>query len=518
MNFRFIAKQLGLLMLVLSGVLLGLAVSFFVTEAVLGHDVSAAARRALLISGAFGVAIGGAMWLVARQASPNMGRRDALLLVAATWIFGAAFCGLPFLLWAHMPGSHAAADHPFRSMINCYFEAMSGLTTTGATVMVDIEAVPRSLLLWRGFTQWLGGLGIVVLFVAVLPTLGVGGKKLFRIEAPGPSPEGLQPQIRHTARVLLYIYLALTGAEILALWLITPMGLYDAVCHTMATLATGGFSTFNASLGHYDSSAVDVVVIVFMILAGVNFGLYFALIRRKFGAVWRDPELRTYAVLLVAGSVIIVVSLLERPITMTTGQTINGTPLVAIREGVFTTVSIATTTGFCTSDFNLWPFTAKAVLVALMFIGGSAGSTAGGIKVIRLWIAFKVMWSEIERAFRPHVVRPVRVGKNIIDDELKLTTLAYVLGFVLLFAVGSGGVMVAEQWAGHAQCDYETAASASVACLCTIGPGLSLVGAIENYGWMTPASKVMLSLLMALGRLEVFALIVLIAPRFWGGD
>ncbi|MHC4273464.1 MAG: TrkH family potassium uptake protein [Planctomycetota bacterium] len=524
MNLRYVLKQLGLLLLVLSAILVGVAAIFFVAQAVLKHDVSRASMQALFITGLIGILAGGGAWLLTRKTPAHLGRREALLLVAVSWIAGAAFAALPFFLWAHLPGSDAPDGHPFRSFVDCYFEAMSGLTTTGATILAgdpttgwDIESVPPGLLLWRAFTQWLGGLGIVVLFVAVLPSLGVGAKRLFQVEAPGPSPEGLQPQIRQTARVLLYIYLALTGAEILALWA-ARMPFFDAVCHTFTTLATGGFSTRNASTGAFDSVAIDIIVIFFMVLAGVNFSLYFALMRRRFGKVLRDPELRTYAVLLTVGSLVIVLSLLGTSITTTTGETIPASAGPALRHGVFTTVSVATTTGYCTADFSAWPFLAKAVLILLMFIGGSAGSTAGGIKVIRIWIMVKVMLSEIEHVFRPSVIRPVRVGRSIIDDRLKLGTVCYVLGIVLLFTLGSGAVMLLEQLESSSACDFTTAASASVACLCTIGPGLARVGAIENYGWMTPYSKMVLCTLMALGRLEVFALVVLLTPRFWRGD
>jgi trk system potassium uptake protein TrkH len=523
MNLRYVLKQLGLLLLVLSMILVGVAAVFFVGQAVLKHGVSRAAMQALFNTGLIGLLVGGGAWLLTRKTPPHFGRREALLLVAVSWLAGAAFAALPFFLWAHLPGSDAPDEHPFRSFVNCYFEAMSGLTTTGATILAgdpatgwDIEAVPRSLLLWRAFTQWLGGLGIVVLFVAVLPSLGVGGKRLFQVEAPGPAPEGLQPQIRQTARVLLYIYLALTAAEILALWA-ARMPFFDAVCHTFTTLATGGFSTRNSSTGAFDSAAVDIIVIVFMILAGVNFSLYFALIRRRFGKVLRDPELRTYVVLLTAGSLVIVLSLLGTTVMTTTGETEPASAGPAVRHGIFTTVSIATTTGYCSADYNGWPFLAKAMLITLMFIGGSAGSTAGGIKVIRIWVALKVMLSEIEHVFRPSVIRPVRLGKSIIDDQLKLGTVSYVLGVVLLFALGSVAVMLLERLNPGGSCDYTTAASASVASLCTIGPGLGKVGAIENYGWMTPYSKMVLCMLMVLGRLEVFALVVLLSPRFWRG-
>lgn len=517
MNFRYVLKQLGLLLLVLSGVLLAMGFVFYVVEALLHHDVQPAARWAVAASGLIGGLLGLGLWWTGRKAGGHLGRREALLLVAVSWLVGAAFAGLPFFLWAHWPGTDAAPDHPFRNFYDCYFESMSGLTTTGATILSDIESVPPSLLLWRAFTQWIGGLGIVVLFVAVLPSLGVGGKRLFQIEAPGLAPEGLQPQIHQTARVLLYIYLALTAAEILAL-LVAGMSFFDAVCHTFTTIATAGFSTRNGSIGAYDSLAIDIILIVFMVLSAVNFGLYFALLRRRYGTVLRDPELRTYLILLAAGATVISLCLLRHSITLTTGDPIPVGTASAIRYGVFTTVAIGTTTGYTNCDFDTWPFAAKAVLVALMFIGGSAGSTAGGIKVIRIWIAFKILLSEIERVFRPHVVRPVRVGRAVVDDQLKLATISYILGIVVLFAVGSFAVMVFERFNPATTCDYTTAAGASIACLFTIGPGLAQVGAIENYGWMTPYSKMLLALWMALGRLEVFAIIVLLTPRFWRED
>ncbi|TDJ57271.1 MAG: TrkH family potassium uptake protein [Planctomycetota bacterium] len=518
MNIRYVVKQLGLLLLALSAALLAVAIVFYVIEALLRHDVEPTARWAIFVSGLVGAAIGTGLWLLGgKKAGRHLGRKEALLLVAFSWMAGAAFAALPYLLWAHWPGTDAAADHPFRNFADCYFEAMSGLTTTGATILTDIEAVPRSLLLWRAFTQWIGGIGIVVLFVAVLPSLGVGGKRLFQIEAPGPASEGLQPQIRQTARVLLYIYLGLTAVQILAL-LIAGMTLFDSVCHTFTTIATAGFSTRNGSIGAFDSRAIEIVLVVFMVLAGVNFGLYFALLRRRYGTVLRDPELRTYLILLVGGATVISLCLLRQSMTLVTGDAIPVGTGSAIRYGVFTTASIATTTGYTTANFDTWPFAAKATLVLLMFVGGSAGSTAGGIKVIRIWIAFKVMLAEIEHVFRPNVVRPVRVGRTVLDDQLKLGTITYVLGILLLFAVGSLGVMILEQFNTDTTCDYATAAAASLSSLCTIGPGFAGVGPADNYGWMTPWTKMLLSLWMALGRLEVFALIVLLTPRFWRED
>ena len=470
-----------------------------------------APMMAFALSGLIGAAVGGVMSLLSRYEKKTMGRREALLLVALSWLLGALLSALPFFLWAWLE-KPADPGHPFHEYINCYFEAMSGLTTTGATILSKMSDLPHSIHLWRAFTHWVGGLGIVVLFVAVLPSLGVGGKRLYRVEAPGPSPEGVHPQIHDTARVLWYIYLGLTVAEIVALR-IAGMSWFDATCHTFGTLATGGFSTKDYSVGQFNSVAIDVIIIVFMVLAGLNFGLYYHLIQRKFKNVFGDVELRLYLGLLLVAGIIISLTLWNQPIRLTTGEEVGPSAGEAVRQGMFTTVSIQTTTGFCTADFNGWPFLARAILILLMFIGGSAGSTSGGIKVIRIWIAFRAILGQIEQAFRPSVVRPLKVGRTPIDTDMKYNTVAYVLGVIVLFALGSVLIMLFEP-ESH-ECDYGTAATASIATLCTIGPGLGKVGAVENYGWFTPGSKLVLTLLMLLGRLEIFAVIVLFTPRFW---
>lgn len=516
MNYRIVATQLGVLSVLLSVILLTMAAIALTIEWWRLERVDNAAVAALLITGGAGLLAGGTLWFFGRRGSRFLGRREALLLVASSWIGGALLGALPFWIWAQLrfaPGD----DHPFRSLVSCYFESMSGLTTTGATVLAEVEALPPSLLVWRALTHWLGGLGIVVLFVAVLPGLGVGGKRLFQIESPGPSPEGLQPHVRETARWLWFIYLGLTVLEIAALWIFTPMDGFEAVCHTFATLATGGFSTMNASIGAYHSTpAVDVIVIIFMVLAGVNFGLYYRLCRGKLGSVLQDVELRVYLVVLGAGAVLVCSALLisAQPILLTSGVSVPAGVGEVLRQGLFTTVSIQTTTGFCTSDFNLWPVLARAVLILLMFVGGCSGSTAGGIKIIRVWVAFKVLWMQVEQVFRPHVVRPVQVGRATVELELRLAVLAYVLIIALFFAGGTIAILLLEQLGGQ-PCDLTTAASACAATLCNVGPGLAQVGAVENYGWFTAPAKLLMCLLMALGRLEVFAIIVLFSRRFW---
>jgi len=440
-----------------------------------------------------------------------MGRREALLLVSSGWFIGAAVAGLPFFIWAKMCSTTA---HPFQSMINCYFEAMSGLTTTGATILTDISTIPAPILFWRAMIQWLGGIGIIVLFVAILPSLGVGGKKLFRVEAPGPDPEGVRPHIRETARILWLLYLGITIVQIIA-YRLAGMQWFDASCHAMTTLATGGFSTENASIGSFDSRLIDIITIVFMVIAGANFGLYYAVVKGKLHVLWSDPEFRFYLLLLAGGSFIVIFSLIGsgQSLPTTTGVMKHASGGDVITQGLFTVVSQQTTTGFATANFDTWPLAAKGVILLLMFIGGCSGSTGGGIKVIRVWIALKIMCSELERAFRPNVVRPLKVGKSAIDHEMKLATIAFTLGLILLFVAGAGSIMILES--GNPDCDVATAATASLATICTVGPGLAKVGAIQNYAWFTDASKVVLCILMAIGRLEIFAVLVLISPRFW---
>ena len=517
MNYRFVVSRLGLLGCLLSAVLLLVPALFVGIDAWQRQSVNPDAAAAMFLTGLGGLLVGGVTWYFSRRGSRFLGRKEALLLVSAGWILGALLAAFPFWIWAHFHFNTNQA-HPFHSLLNCYFESMSGLTTTGATVLSDIESIPNSLLLWRSITHWLGGLGIVVLFVAVLPGLGVGGKRLFQIESPGPAPEGLQPHIRETARWLWFIYLGLTVAEIAALWLFTPMSGFHAICHTFATLATGGFSTMNASIGaYYRTPAVDIIVITFMVLAGINFGLYYRLCRGKLGPVLRDVELRVYFAVLAAGVLLVcgAVAISSEPVFLTTGKPVPSSIGESLRQSLFTTVSLQTTTGFCTADFDRWPFFAKTVLILLMFVGGSSGSTAGGIKIIRIWVAFKVLCAEIEHVFRPYVVRPVRIGLSVIDSEMRLSVVVYVLGIVLLFGVGTVAIVLAEECNHTSNCDFTTAATASLATLCNVGPGLAGVGPVVNYDWFSAPSKFVMCLLMLLGRLEVFTILVLFSRTFW---
>jgi len=353
-----------------------------------------------------------------------------------------------------------------------------------------------------------------VLFVAVFPALGVGGKRLFRIESPGPVPEGVRPKIGETARVLWLIYLMLTVVEA-ALLRLLGMTWFEALCHTFATLATGGFSTRNASVGHYDSVAIEGVIIVFMILAGVNFGLYYRMAGGRWSAVFHDRELRVYLLIIMAATCLVVASIGWGAIETTRGEQVGSSLGSAVRHGLFQVVALQTTTGFCTAEFDHWPFVAKCILLMLMFIGASGGSTGGGIKVVRIMMAAKIMWAELEKVFRPNVIRPIRVGRSAIDPDLKLATMVYLCLVLFLFAAGTILIMVCQT---GTDIDIATGATASAATLNNIGPGLAGVSATANYDWFTPQAKIVMSLLMVLGRLEVYAVFVLFMPRFWRSE
>lgn len=458
-----------------------------------------------------GVAAGLFCLQIGRGSGGQLGRREALLLVALSWLVGAALSALPFRFWAAFYAIPLRQDPAFASWVNCYFEAMSGLTTTGATVLSKVSSLPDGLLFWRAFTHWLGGLGIVVLFVSVFPNLGVGGKRLFKIEATGPSAGGVTPRIQETARLLWYIYLGLTTAEILALRFVGDMSWFRSITHTFATLATGGFSTVNESIGGF-KPIIHWIVIVFMVLAGINFGIYHQILRGRWRQCLRSTELRAYLLILLTAAIIISIDIHGTSYPDTAGFVGVRTGERVARDAVFQVVSMQTTTGFCTADFNQWSFLSKFILIVLMFVGGCGGSTGGGIKVIRILTAAKVMWAELERTFRPNVVRPIHIGENTIDDQQRLGIVSYVLGIVFLFCIGSVFLMVSERSNGI---NGITATTASIAMLNNIGPGLARVGALENYAWFSDTGKLFMCLLMAVGRLEVFAILVIFMPRFW---
>ena len=434
--------------------------------------------------------IGGILlYLPVKNQKKELRLRDGFLVVVLFWTVLGIFGGLPFYL----------ADTPDLSITDAVFESISGLTTTGATVIVGLDHLPHSLLFYRQEIQWLGGMGIIVLAVAVLPMLGIGGMQLFRAETPGPVKDNkLTPRITETAKALWYIYLGLTVACGIAYW-VAGMELFDAVAHAFSTVAIGGFSTHDASMGYYNNTAIELIAVVFMLLSGINFAIHFGAIRhRTLRPYWRDSEFKTYIGVLAVVSVITIGYLLiNHTFTSTTES---------IVTGLFHVVSIGTTTGFTTAEYYSWPGFLPVLLLYVSFIGGCSGSTGGGIKVIRILLLVKQGARELKRLVHPNAQIAVKIGKKPLPEKV----LEAVWGFFAAYFAISALMILLLMASGL---DQETAFSAVAACLNNLGPGLGDVG--QNFASINDFAKWILCLAMLLGRLEIFTLLVLFTPAFW---
>ncbi len=435
------------------------------------------------------VAAGALVWWPARRERRELKLRDGFLVVVLFWSVLGVAGSVPLLL----------AEAPAVSPVDAVFESVSALTTTGATVLTGLDGLPRSILFYRQQLQWLGGMGIIVLAVAVLPMLGVGGMQLYRAEAPGPVKDHrLTPRIAETAKALWYIYLALTVACMAAYWLAGMDG-FDALAHAFSTVAIGGFSTHDASLGYFDSPGVEAVAVVFMLLAGMNFALHFLAWRgRSLRAYLEDAEWRAY-LFIIGGVTVLVVLYLHYTDTSASLQH-------ALREGVFQTVSVATTTGFTTRDFSHWPAFLPVLLIFLSFVGGCAGSTGGGMKVIRVLLLFKQGVRETRRLIHPNATLLVKIGRTSLEDRVVESVWGFFSAYVFVFVV----FMLLMMATGM---DQVTAFSAVAATLNNLGPGLGAVAA--NYAAIDDAQKLILSVAMLMGRLEIFTLLVVLSPGFW---
>jgi trk system potassium uptake protein TrkH len=417
----------------------------------------------------------------------SLAHKDGFLIVALVWVLAPACGSLPYLFYGALP-----------HFTDAFFESISGFTTTGATVISGLDDLPHGILFWRSMTQWLGGMGIIVLSIAILPLLGVGGMQLYKAELPSPVKDKITPRVTETARTLWIVYIIISTVEFILL-LFGGMDTFNAICHTFSTMSTGGFSTSDASIGQFHSSYIDGIITVFMFIAGVNFTLHYILLTGNIRPLLQNSEFRFYSAIVIAAILIVMVDL-RCHLLDTVGS--------SIRYSSFQVVSILTTTGFTTANFDNWPVLSKTIILILMFFGGSAGSTAGGIKCLRILLILKQGYLELYRLIHPHAVKAVKLGKRIVYPE----TMASIWGFFILYLAVT---IIAFILLSSLGLDIMTAFSAVVATIGNIGPGFGMINAASTYADIPAAGKWILSFLMIVGRLEIYTVIILLIPEFW---
>ncbi|UII21847.1 TrkH family potassium uptake protein [Fulvivirga ligni] len=478
-NIKLILNILGIL-LVFNGVFMLLCVPFSLYYRESWWHLTA--------SGFITAAVGGLMVLgTHKNTNKELKKKDGYLIVTLGWLIMSFFGTIPYLLSESIP-----------DLTNAFFETISGYTTTGASILNNIEGVPKGILFWRSLTQWIGGMGIIVLAVAILPILGIGGMQLFVAEAPGISPDKMKPRIKEVAKRLWFIYLGLTAAETLLLAL-GGMTFYDAINHSLTTMATGGFSTKNASVAYYESAYIQYVIIIFMFLAGTNFTITYFGLKGKFRKVWDNEEFRNYLYITVILSVCISFFVFS--------SKWEGFEK-SFRDSLFQVVSVITTTGFVSADYTAWAPFLTIIFFLLMFTGASAGSTAGGIKIVRHTLLFKNSFLEMKRQLHPSAIIPVRLNGMAVSRDITYNVLAFIMIYLLVYGVG----VFLLSFTGE---EFDTALGAVATCLGNIGPGLGAVGPVDNFYNITPFGKWLLSFLMLLGRLELFTVLMLFNKNFW---
>ena len=480
MNRRLVINLLGAILLIEAAAMLP---AFLIALGYGDGDAPALAKSMALL-----LAAGLPMRLLARPEKHDLRAREGFLCVALAWVLLSAFGALPFVFSGVIP-----------NYINACFEAVSGFTTTGATKLTSFEGLPRGVMFWRSFTHWIGGMGVLVLTLALLPQMSGRTSHLVRAESPGPTLSKIVPKMGDTAKILYIMYFVLTMAEF-GLLMLCGMDAYDAAIHAMGTAGTGGFSNYGASVGAFDSAAVDGVITVFMLLFGINFALFYRLLTGGWRDVVRCEELRWYLCIFVVSTVFITCQLLPN---------YGGSALTSLRYASFQVASIMSTTGFATADFNLWPVATRMLILLLMFIGSCAGSTAGGMKVCRIGMLVKQGLRDVRHVFQPRKITVVRFeGKGV--DEMILKQIA-VFAFVYVAMVLLGGFLVSLE----GLYDVETNLTAALTCVSNVGPGLGSVGPVENFAGYGPFATIILSLLMLAGRLELFPILALFHPAMW---
>ena len=480
MHFQHILRFIGILVLFLGlSMAAPLLISFIYKD-----GITKPLFYAMLIT----TAIGAALFLFTKkEEDTHFNHRDGVAIVTLGWLAAGLVGAIPFLISGTIPG-----------FTNAYFESISGFTTTGASILADIEAVPEGIILWRSITQWFGGMGIIVLSIAILPFLGIGGMQLYKAEIPSPVVDKLKPRISDTAKTLWKVYILITGLEIIFLFG-GGMSLFEAVNHAFCTLPTGGFSPKNTSIGHYNNPYFDGVFIVFMLLAGINFSLHYRLIKGDFAIFGKDPECRVF---------LVIVGLFILMVTFNIHGIVYESFANAFRYAAFQVSSIVTTTGFATADFDLWPSFSKKILLLSMFLGAMAGSTGGGMKTMRIMLLAKHAYREIFRIIHPHAITTVKLGGRPVPADI----LSSIWGFFTLYL---GLFVIAALIMASLGLDLISAFSSVAACIFNIGPGLGLVGPAKNFLAVPLIGKWVLILCMLLGRLEIYTVIVLMMPEFW---
>ncbi|MCL8006689.1 TrkH family potassium uptake protein [Gelidibacter japonicus] len=491
-NYDIIFYFFGLLLLFNGGfMLLATLVSYIYDDGVTAN---------LFLSGLAVVLFGVILMVATKKHSKEMNKREGYMVVTFGWIVMAVSGALPYMVTEVIP-----------SFTSAFFETMSGYTTTGATIINDIEAVPKGILFWRSTTHWIGGMGIIVLAIAILPLLGIGGMQLFTAEAPGPSADKLHPRITDTAKRLWLIYFGYTAAETLLLKA-AGMSFFDAINHAMSTLSTGGFSTKNASVAYWnDQPLIQYIIITFMFLAGTNFVLSYYAFKGKVQKALRDEELNWYFRFIVSFTIIaaliiyfradLSLSTLEHPMVLGKAES-------AFRHALFQVVTVITTTGFITADYTLWTPFLMVLFFGIMFLGGSAGSTSGGVKVMRHLILIKNGFLEFKRAIHPNAVLPVRYNSKAITGEVVYNILGFFILYMISFIVGA---LVFSMF----EIDFKSAIGLSASSLGNIGPALGDFGPVNNFAALPPLAQWWASFLMLIGRLELFTVLILLTPFFW---
>ncbi len=484
LNYKAILKLSGIIIVMLAGLMLpSLLVSYLYKE---GDAVSAFLYTILPM-----FVIGGIILAVVKSDFNHLRIRDGFVIVALCWTLGSALGSIPFIISGYIPNP-----------INAFFETVSGFTTTGSTILTDIEILPKGLLFWRSFTHWIGGMGILVFAIALLPMLGISGSRIAKAETTGPTFGKLTPKLTESAKILYLIYVGMTILEVILLML-GGLNLYDALVQTFGTVGTGGFSNYNASIAHFNSFYIEIVITIFMILAGTNFTLYYYALRGHWREFFSDSEFRFYLLIFCCSVFLIALNLLFSGTYNSAGE--------SIRYSIFQSAAIMTTTGFASADFDLWPTFSKMMLFILMFIGGCSSSTGGSMKVIRILLIFKLIRRGISMRLHPRAVIAVKINDKPIPSD----TLSSVANFVFLYF---GLFFAATILLSLENFDLITTLSAAAACLGNIGPGFNQIGPVLNYELFSDASTLMLALLMLIGRLELFTIILLFTRQFWNPD